>query len=621
MSAETGPRSQNGYNNGRRKWAGYSFFVATVCLSPPWRQQIPPAAEAFSSNQATPVEVGRYRGRHLKFLPPVPKRTDFGVSCYAVDTDTSEALKPSTATQLPKLSEFGGFKRALENFPSERHRPPVIIRPDAQDVRLSSELIVASVGEDEQNNEDVTCEAGGGEETTESHSEDEEPSPDEVARAKRSAAAAAALLRRNAGGRRSVSGTRSGRTNTSVGAIRKGAASRAGRSLTGSILGTVRTAARAAAAAGEKKAKEDSSESVRDNTTNVTSTDVQDGSVTGGTEQRSSGAGSMGIASKTVIQSTINDLLSQQDETNKGGDGTVSASLSGRQTSMGLFGEPSHGPQMPPGIQFRNPCPGSILVHPKYIVSEEDHDVDRIKDHITVRVATPSDDCDIAMLRLSVFSDFTPDLRRKFCQRSCEVLSHRRSHGATCLVASVDRSRRGDILTRNGILGAENYVEEDPALGEQEWIIGSVECSVHEFHGTALGNRRPSGSILYVTEVAVWPHARRCGAGALLMQGVAELAAIRQVETIYLHVDVTNDVACSMYEKAGFEYADKTYPIFEEFTTSLNLHDGATKGRNHHLLFKHLTDVPTWIEPAEVSSESSGGNVGASLGFEVPLDA
>ncbi len=62
---------------------------------------------------------------------------------------------------------------------------------------------------------------------------------------------------------------------------------------------------------------------------------------------------------------------------------------------------------------------------------------------------------------------------------------------------------------------------------------------------------------MYVTEVAVSPDRRRLGAGAALMKGVDEVAALRNVETIYLHVDVANKAACAMYERMGYRYLGK----------------------------------------------------------------
>eukprot|EP00581_Thalassiosira_minuscula_P002226 CAMPEP_0183744096 /NCGR_PEP_ID=MMETSP0737-20130205/65556_1 /TAXON_ID=385413 /ORGANISM="Thalassiosira miniscula, Strain CCMP1093" /LENGTH=731 /DNA_ID=CAMNT_0025979731 /DNA_START=439 /DNA_END=2635 /DNA_ORIENTATION=- len=130
----------------------------------------------------------------------------------------------------------------------------------------------------------------------------------------------------------------------------------------------------------------------------------------------------------------------------------------------------------------------------------------------------------------------------------------------------------------------------------QSTIIGSVECSHQEFRGTMLGNSRPKGSLMYVTEVAVRTDARRCGAGATLMGGVDEVAALRNIETIYLHVDVENRAACAMYEKCGYRYLDKREPIYAQFTASLNLHDGAMHGRKHYLMYKNRMGKTTWLE-------------------------
>ena len=111
-----------------------------------------------------------------------------------------------------------------------------------------------------------------------------------------------------------------------------------------------------------------------------------------------------------------------------------------------------------------------------------------------------------------------------------------------------------------------------------------------------LGNARPKGSLMYITEVAVRTDTRRSGAGAMLMKGVDKVAALRNVETIYLHVDRENLAACSMYEKCGYHYLDKRESIYAQFTASLNLHDGAMHGRKHHLMCKNVKGKTTWLE-------------------------
>ena len=80
---------------------------------------------------------------------------------------------------------------------------------------------------------------------------------------------------------------------------------------------------------------------------------------------------------------------------------------------------------------------------------------------MSVRVALPSSDAEIANLRLSVFSDYSMDQRKEWIDRSCEVIHQRRLKGAMCLSASV------------------NYIDEK-TCGIHRWIIGSAECSTHE---------------------------------------------------------------------------------------------------------------------------------------------
>ena len=146
------------------------------------------------------------------------------------------------------------------------------------------------------------------------------------------------------------------------------------------------------------------------------------------------------------------------------------------------------------------PEPGAVLIP---AVSNKDRRTTFGKraasDRLTVRLATRFDDFDIANLRLSVFSNFTPAVRKTFCSKSCQLLASRRRRGATCIVATVPRY--GAILSPR-----------------QDIILGSAECSFHEFHGTTLGASRPQDSILYVTEVAVSPTARRQGIGMKMMQ-------------------------------------------------------------------------------------------------------
>ena len=225
-----------------------------------------------------------------------------------------------------------------------------------------------------------------------------------------------------------------------------------------------------------------------------------------------------------------------------------------------------------------------------------------IHNGISVRSSVPGslDDMFIANLRLSVFSNFDEERQNIFRARSVEVLNRRRRRGAVALVAELPhdeyRNVRSDNDLSTRIVAGHRYnARIDQRTAPQKKITGSVECSQHEFHRTVLGTSRPESSLLYVTEVAVCPEARRCGVGRTLMKGVEEVAVLRGVESIYLHVDVTNYAAIAMYEEAGYVKLDKMRPIYAQFTASLNLHDGALMGRCHYLMCKHLTET-TWID-------------------------
>ena len=78
------------------------------------------------------------------------------------------------------------------------------------------------------------------------------------------------------------------------------------------------------------------------------------------------------------------------------------------------------------------------------------------------------------------------------------------------------------------------------------------------------------------------------------IQAMDGLAVMRNVETLYLHVDVENTAACSLYQSTGYEVLDPNDPIYAQFTTTLNLHDGATMGRSHYLMQKKITKTQTW---------------------------
>jgi ribosomal protein S18 acetylase RimI-like enzyme len=379
-------------------------------------------------------------------------------------------------------------------------------------------------------------------ETNEEESEEHDEPPEDEEQLKRlTAAAAAALLRRKRGGARAVKPLQN--KSTSVGARRVGSASRARASQRGTskIMDTVRTVAAAAA-----------SSSTNTNSTTAKSKNTQ----------KNDTSGSVNIGSN-MIQATISSLLEGQ----KKSESSSSMTMNSLPRQFGILGDE---PDPLSHELLKNPMPGTVLLYPTMQSREYQRPSGET---LSIRVATPEDDFQISHLRLSVFSDFSSELRSQFCARSCQVLADRRLRGATCLVATCPSGRHQP----------------------EEIIVGSVECSVHEFYATKLGQRRPKYSILYITEVAVSPSARRCGVGSKLLEGIDELAALRNVESLYLHVDVLNFGALELYRKAGYRKVHHADPTYDEFTTSLNLHDGATKGRRHYLLYKNLTRNPTWL--------------------------
>ncbi|KAL3937334.1 MAG: hypothetical protein SGBAC_007543 [Bacillariaceae sp.] len=281
---------------------------------------------------------------------------------------------------------------------------------------------------------------------------------------------------------------------------------------------------------------------------------------------------------QSAIHNAVGEILNSSQQSS-------SIEVASQQSSIGVFGEAS-AQHLDLTVMQTTPPPGTILVECPQ------NSRWKASDRVSVRVATQADDLDIANLRLSVFSNFAPDMRQSFCSRSCHVLAMRRSQGATCIVATVPRY--GSILS-----------------SKKDIILGTAECSIGEFFGTRLGSSRQLYSVLYITEVAVSPTARRKGIGAKIMESIDKLARIRAVETLYLHVEVTNTEALNLYEKAGFAKLANDDRMYAEFTRSLGLHDGAMKGRCHYLMYKNVQQ-PTWI-----SNNDMGVSQRGTLGFEM----
>ncbi len=255
--------------------------------------------------------------------------------------------------------------------------------------------------------------------------------------------------------------------------------------------------------------------------------------------------------------------------------------------------------------------------HPDILIHEENTDPETQQNTITqVRFARPQDDMDVAYLRMSVFSDMMMNsyndqsqndlIRSHFCTRSCQAMASRRLRGAVCFVATTTRIPSAMSPHDNNHVRTEEIIEDDP----HEIVVGSIECSYHEFFHTRLGARRKQYALLYITEVAVHSSVRRRGMGTKLLNAVERYATQlgssfvcsndndedeNVIESLYLHVDVSNRGAIRMYEQCGYYKVLSNDPIYTEFTTGLNLQPGATRGREHYLLCKDLVPNPVWL--------------------------
>jgi ribosomal protein S18 acetylase RimI-like enzyme len=317
---------------------------------------------------------------------------------------------------------------------------------------------------------------------------------------------------------------------------------------------------------------------------------------------RNKGAGAVGkvfnsickvASAKTAVESHLKAFESPKQKVNKHWTSNIQSAVSD------LLEED----EMRQQLETYGDSPPKLLPHHGVVLLDESLSAfNGVNHRIKIRSSIPNslDDKYIANLRLSVFSNFDEERQNMFRSRSVEVLNRRRRRGAIALVAEIPHADFLKVQSHNElntrITSGYKYNTKFDERKSPYKIVGSVECSQHEFERTILGNSRPKNSLLYITEVAVCPEARRCGIGRMLMKGAEEVAALRGVESIYLHVDVTNRAAIAMYEEAGYFTLDKTRPVYAQFTCALNLHDGALMGRCHHLMCKHLTDQTTWLK-------------------------
>lgn len=107
---------------------------------------------------------------------------------------------------------------------------------------------------------------------------------------------------------------------------------------------------------------------------------------------------------------------------------------------------------------------------------------------VRLQVATLDDYHAVADVRFSVFSPVHMTLRQRFRERSCMLMKERRHRGAFCLVAvsetiDVEFNAPKD---KDEIAEGSDGRGKGLAVGRGTQILGTVECSKHEFEETPL---------------------------------------------------------------------------------------------------------------------------------------
>jgi hypothetical protein len=95
--------------------------------------------------------------------------------------------------------------------------------------------------------------------------------------------------------------------------------------------------------------------------------------------------------------------------------------------------------------------------------------------------------------------------------------------------------------------------------------VGTVEFSPRDFEGTAMEH---VGSLrkVYVADLAIREDARRIGLATRMLQHVEDYCSQHGYEEIYLHVDVSNDIARKLYAKLGYVELSQNDPNVQAFT-------------------------------------------------------
>ena len=92
---------------------------------------------------------------------------------------------------------------------------------------------------------------------------------------------------------------------------------------------------------------------------------------------------------------------------------------------------------------------------------------------------------------------------------------------------------------------------DDPNSHFMGNLIGAIEFSPSDFIGTVMEKIGASRKI-YVADLCIRQDARRIGVATSLLQSVELFALRNQYREIYLHVEVENAIARSLYIKNGY---------------------------------------------------------------------
>ena len=120
----------------------------------------------------------------------------------------------------------------------------------------------------------------------------------------------------------------------------------------------------------------------------------------------------------------------------------------------------------------------------------------------------------------------------------------RHREGSICLIATKKETDDDQLLTRRNT--PTSFLN-----GLSNSLLGAVEFSPSDFKGTPMESIGADRK-LYVADLAVRTDARRSGIATQLLLAIELYAFQNHYKEIYLHVEVDNVVARTMYFKNGY---------------------------------------------------------------------